>query len=118
MLDRFVAQIALDRAGVDAIVCELITARVTQHMWVYLHIEAGDIGSAFDHCLETPRRKRGIALTYNDEGGAICLPFKPPQGAKFAPGERVRRRTTLFDSTDVQDAAFQVDLLPAQVHQF
>ena len=37
VLDRLVAQIALDRAGIDAIVGQLVAAGVTQHVWVYLH---------------------------------------------------------------------------------
>ena len=87
-----------------------------QHVRVYLHIEVGGFGRALNHCLKASRRKRGVALAHKNEGGAdLASRFKPPQGAKFAPGERMRSWTALFHSTDVQVAAFQVDLLPAQV---
>ena len=46
------------------------------------------------------------------------FPFEPAQGAQFTAGQGMGGWSALLDSTDVQDAAFQVDLLPAQVNQF
>jgi len=68
MLDRFVSQIALDRAGIDAVVCQLISAGVAQHVWVYFHLEPRRAGHAFDHCLEAPRRKRSPTLADKNKG--------------------------------------------------
>ena len=62
MLDRFVSQIALDRAGINAIVCQLVPAGVAQHVWVYLNLERRCAGHAFDHCLKAQRRKRSRTL--------------------------------------------------------
>ena len=55
MLDRLVAEIGLDRAGVDALVSQLEAASVAQHVRVDLHIEACSLNSALDHRLEAPR---------------------------------------------------------------
>ena len=34
MLDILVSEIRLQRAGIDAVVCEFVPARMPQHMWV------------------------------------------------------------------------------------
>ena len=39
MLDRLVAEIGLDRSGIDAVVSQLEAAGVAQHLRVDLHIE-------------------------------------------------------------------------------
>jgi hypothetical protein len=39
VLDRLVTEICLDRAGIDAVVRQLETAGMPQHVRVYLHIE-------------------------------------------------------------------------------
>ena len=39
-------------------------------------------------------------------------------GPQLAPGQRVRCRCALFDSTDVQDSVFEVHLVPTEVNQF
>ena len=47
VLDRFMPEIGLDRAGIDALVRQLKSAGVPQHVWVDLHIEASGLTSAF-----------------------------------------------------------------------
>ena len=52
MLDRLVAQIALDGSGIDTIICQFEAAAMPQHVRVNLHIETGHFGRAFHHGLE------------------------------------------------------------------
>ena len=52
MLDRLVAEIGLDRSGIDAVVGQLEAAGVAQHVRVDLHIEACSLTSALDHRLK------------------------------------------------------------------
>ena len=52
VLDRLVAQIALDRACIDAIIRQLVPAAMPQHVRVDLHIEARRAGRALHHGLE------------------------------------------------------------------
>jgi len=47
-----VAQIALDGARIDAIVRQFVTAAMSQHVRVDLHVEARRAGRAFHHGLE------------------------------------------------------------------
>ena len=46
MLDRLVAQIALDGAGIDAVVRQFVAAAMPQHVRVDLHVEARGAGRA------------------------------------------------------------------------
>jgi hypothetical protein len=47
VLDRFVPKVDLDGPGIDAIVRQLKSAGVPQHVRVDLHFEAGSLSGAF-----------------------------------------------------------------------
>src|SRR5262249_51988785 len=53
VLYRLVSQIALDRARIDALIGQLVTTSMAQHVRVDFHIEARCLSRAFDHCLKT-----------------------------------------------------------------
>jgi hypothetical protein len=61
MLDRLVAQMALDGPRIDAVVRQFVAAAMPQHVWVDFHVEVGDVGRAFNHGLEAPNRGGGEA---------------------------------------------------------
>jgi hypothetical protein len=67
MLDRFVPEVGLDRPGIDALVGQLKTAGVPQHVRMDLHIEASGITGSLDRRLEAALRKWRPALTDEDE---------------------------------------------------
>jgi len=52
MLDRLVAQIALNGSRIDAIIRQFVAAAMPQHVWVDLHVKARRAGRAFHHGLE------------------------------------------------------------------
>ena len=52
MLDRLVAEIGLDRSGIDPIIGQLEAAGVAQHVRVDLHIEPSGLAGALDHRLK------------------------------------------------------------------
>jgi hypothetical protein len=52
MLDRLVAEIGLDRSGIDAVVGQFEVTGMPQHARVNLHIEACSLTSALDHCVK------------------------------------------------------------------
>ena len=82
VLDRLVAQIALDGARIDAVVRQFVAAAMPQHVWVDLHVKARRTGGAFHHGLEAAFGKRRAALADKYEGrlGSL-LTLQPPQGA-------------------------------------
>ena len=67
------AQIALDRACVDAIVCQFVAAAMPQHVRVDLDVKARRAGRTLYHGLEAPRRKRRIAFAHKYERRLECL---------------------------------------------
>jgi len=52
VLDRLVAQIALDGARIDAVVRQFVAAAMPQHMRVDFHVETRCDSRAFHHGLE------------------------------------------------------------------
>jgi hypothetical protein len=106
VLDRLVAEIALDRAGIDALIGQLIAASVPEHVRVYLHVETRSLARTVHHRLEASGREWRAALADKDERRVCRLALKAAQDAQFTARQGVRRRTTLFYSADVQDAAF------------
>jgi hypothetical protein len=52
VLDRLVAQIALDGSRIDAIICQFEAAAMPQHVRMDFHVETDRFGRAFHHCLE------------------------------------------------------------------
>ena len=52
VLDRLVAQIALDGARIDAVVRQFVAAAMPQHVWVDLHVKVRRASRAFHHGLE------------------------------------------------------------------
>jgi hypothetical protein len=47
-----------------------------------------------------------------------CSRWEPPQGAQFVTKDRMGAWGALFDPADVQISRFELDLIPAQVHEF
>jgi hypothetical protein len=58
MLDRLVAQIALDGARIDAVIRQFVTAAMAQHMRMNFHIETGCAGSTLLDLIHRHERRR------------------------------------------------------------
>ena len=52
VLDRLVAQITLDGARIDTIVCQFVAAAMPQHVRVDFHVKARRASGTFYHGLE------------------------------------------------------------------
>jgi hypothetical protein len=52
VLDRLVAEIALDGPRIDAVICQLVAAAMPQHVRMDFHVEARRAGRALYHGLE------------------------------------------------------------------
>ena len=112
-------KVGLDGPGIDAFVCQLEAAGVSQHVRVDLHIKAGDLAGTLNHRLEAPFRKWRPAFADEYEWGfGLLLALQPPQSPQLPSSQWMRRRTATLESTDVQDRVFEVDLIPTKVDQF
>src|SRR4029077_8656273 len=65
------AEISLDRAGIDAFVGQLKPAGMPEPVRMTLHFEASNIGSALQHCLKTAFWERRAALAYKDKWRSV-----------------------------------------------
>jgi hypothetical protein len=60
-------ELSLDGAGIDAIICQLETAGMAEHVRVDFHFETGTLTSTLKHGLKAPLRERRPALTHEHE---------------------------------------------------
>ena len=67
VLNGLVAEIALDRAGIDAIVSQLVAAGMTQHVRVHLELELCLLAGPLDQGLKASAGERHATLTDKDE---------------------------------------------------
>jgi len=112
------AEVGLQRSGIDAIVGELEPAGVPQHVRVSLDLKAPCIGCPLKHSGKACCREWRPALRDKHEWGSRGFPLELPKGAHLKAGQRMCRRRALLDSTDVQDGPIEVELIPAKVAEF
>lgn len=112
------AEVGLQRAGIDAIVCQLIAAGMSQHMDVRLDAEIGRDGRPLDHAGKPGRRQRGAAFRHEHEWRLLAFAVMFAQRPHFPTVQWVRGRRPVLDATDVQVCGVEVDLLPAQIADF
>jgi hypothetical protein len=67
VLDVLVAEVGLQRPGIDAVVGELEAAGVAQHVRVHLELEAGGFGGTREHAGKAGSRERSAALAHKHE---------------------------------------------------
>ena len=70
VLDVLVAEIGLQRAGIDAVIGELETAGVAQHVRMHWEIEVSRDTEPGDHLAESRRREWCTAFGREDNGDA------------------------------------------------
>ena len=88
VLDILVAEIGLQRQGIDALIGELVAASVPQHVRMDDEIETRDLAEPLHHDTESARRERCAALRDEDEWRRrLLLALKPAQGAHFRAAE-------------------------------
>jgi len=56
VLNRLVAQVGLNGAGIDAVIGKLVAATVPQHVRVHLDVKTSGLRSALHHRLKTTIR--------------------------------------------------------------
>jgi len=62
-----VAEVGLQRAGIDAVIRQLVAAGVTEHVGVTLDAEIGCDRRPLDHAGETGRRQRRATFRHEYE---------------------------------------------------
>jgi hypothetical protein len=87
-----VAQVSLQRTGVDATICKLVATGGAQHMSVRLDAEVGRDSRTLDHAREARRRERRSALRHEHERRLRAFPLMPAQLEQISTYERELKR--------------------------
>jgi len=95
VLDRLVAQIALDRTDMDALIGQLVATGVAQHVRVDLHIEARSLSCALDHCLKARVENGAPRSLTKTKGDPVASPADARRAAPRSHGGCMSWRTNL-----------------------
>jgi hypothetical protein len=86
-------------------------------MGVQLKPETGSDSRSGDQLLKSGNAERRAAFAHEHERTCPGFALETAQRAQLTAGDRVCARRTTFGSADVQTAALEVDLIPAQPDQ-
>src|SRR5262245_7443810 len=110
--DVAVAEVVLQRAGVDAIVGEFEAAAMAQHVRMSRERKSGQLSSPADHFEEPGPRHWAAAFGVEDEAALQVLPSQLAQCPDFLAGERVRAIDTVLGPPHMDAAAIELDHIP------
>jgi hypothetical protein len=83
-----------------------------------LHIEASGLTGSLDHRLKAaPRERRPAFADEYERGFGLLLALQAAKSPQLSPGQGMRRRTAVLESTDVQERVIEIDLIPPKVNQ-
>ena len=115
VLDVAVAQIGLQRPGIDALIGELEAACVPQHVRMNREAEIGGNPKPRDH-LTKPRGREGRPPFAGEDERRLrlLLALETAQGPQLSAGQWMDRLGAAFEPPDMQAAMGEVDGVPAQ----
>src|SRR5262249_58868200 len=113
-----VAQVVLQRAGVDAVIGKLEAAGVAQHVRMNWEGKFGQFSGPADHFEEPGLRHRAAAFRVEDEAALQVLPPQLAQRPDFLAGEWVRAIDTALGPPYMDAAAIKLDHIPSQLAEF
>src|SRR5262245_26881129 len=99
------AEVVLQRAGVDAIIGKLEAAGVAQHVRMNWEGKFGQFSGPADHFEEPCPRHWAAAFGVEDEAALQVLPSQLAQCPDFLAGEWVRAVDTVFGPPHMDAAA-------------
>lgn len=108
----------LDRARVVSVMGELEAAGVAEHVRVDGEGELGRLADPGELLAEAGRGHRPVPLGGEEvRRGRGLLAVQATQGAQFTAAQDVRRRPTLLQPADMQQALAEVEHVPAQADE-
>src|SRR5262245_41227564 len=116
--DVAVAEVVLERAGVDAVIGELEAAGVSEHVRMNGEGKFGQFPSPADHFEEPGSGHRPAAFGVEDEATLEVLPPQLAQGPDFLASEGVRAIDAVLGPPYMDAAALKLDHIPGQFAEF
>src|SRR5262249_40752191 len=106
--DVAVAEVVLQRAGIDAVIGELEAAGVSEHVRMNGEGKFGQFPSPADHFEEPGPRHRATAFGVEDEAAVQVLPSQLAQCSDFLASEGVRAVDAILGPPDMDAAAIKL----------
>ena len=94
-------QISLQRARIDAVIRQLIAARMAEHVSVGFYAQTGCDCRPLDHAGESGRRQRRAALRNEHERRRSAFALVPAERPHLSAGQGMRGRRAVLDATDM-----------------
>ena len=116
--DVAVTQEVLQRAGIDAVVRQLVSAAVAQHVRMNWEGKFGQFPGPADHFEEPGPSHRPTALGIEDVATLQVLPPQLAQCPDFLASEWVRAIDTVLSPAHMDAAAIKLDHIPGQFAEF
>jgi len=113
--DVAVAEVVLQRAGIDAIVGELEAAAMAQHVRMSRERKSGQFPSPADHFEEPGPSYRPTTFGVEDEAALQVLPPQLAQRPDLLAGERVRAINAVLGPPHMDAAGIEFDHIPGQL---
>jgi hypothetical protein len=113
VLDVFVAEVVLQRPGIDALVGELESSCMPQHVRMDAEGHPGCLSQPGEHPAKRNSSHRGTPLAPEDISPRLLLSLETAQRAKLSAGQRVDGGHAVLQPMDVQAAVAQINLLPS-----
>ena len=103
------SEVVLDRPRVVAVIRQLVTARVTQHVRMDRKRDLCPSASPSDDFANRRGRKRPISLRDENVGRFRVDPLQASQGTNFLFSERMVGGCAVLYTADVQQSACEID---------
>ena len=113
-VDRAVAEIGLQRSGIDALIGQRVAAGMPEHMWVDLEADLGFVAGAGEQLGEAGRGERSTPLRGKDEGRRR-LALQLSQRPQFIAEERMRGFLAALGPAHMHRAGLKRDRRPLQI---
>ena len=119
MRDRDVPKPVLDRAGVDAVIGELVAAGMPQHVEMHRKRNARPLADDLDQPVDRIRREWRAALAGDDIAAVRVFLSKRRQHAEFVAADRMDGWLALLGPANMQRGrAAELDLRPLKLAGF
>lgn len=118
VLNVAMPEVMLDGAGILAVVGELVTRGMPQHVRMDREADRGLFAGSCHDLSHGVRRQRGLAFADEDIGRFRILPLQPAQGPQFRAAERMHRRYPVLPPRHMHQPLQKIHLIPAKRHQF
>ena len=118
MLDILVSKVVLDCPGIMPLIGQIETTGMPQHVGMHGKFKPSQLASLGDQLANRRCGQRPLSLGHEDVGRIRVVAVQTPQRTNLGASQGVGTGRSILGPGDIQQALLEVDLIPAQGHQF